>query len=104
MMYKELPTSGSFSSGINAEINSCIVRLHEDYSLHGLELYLYTTRVMNNIFMGKAMIKYQNALNTYLSMAENDKICNMADVCTKLSKWSQELALKTTCLDLIRLY
>lgn len=101
-MYKEMPASVSFPSGINAEIKKCIVGLHEDFSLRGLELYLCPTRVMNTILTGKAVMKYQNALKTDSSMSENDKIRSLADVCTKLSRWSQEVALETARLDSIR--
>lgn len=83
--------------------HNCILSLDADYyALRGLELYLFPNRVLNKVLTTIAIMKHQNILNGDSGMLENDKIPSLAQVCTKLSKWAQDLAMETARLDSIR--
>jgi hypothetical protein len=90
------------SCAVPEDKKHCIVGLDADYDLRGLELYLYPNRVINKVLTTNAIMKYQKTLNADSGMLENDKIRSLADLSSKLSKWTQAVALETARLDSIR--
>jgi hypothetical protein len=96
--------AGSVPNGIRSGIHNCIVDLQADFALRGLELYLYPARAMNKLLRMTAIMKYQHALNSDSSLSESERSRSLADMSTKLSRWSQEVAMETARLDSIRSY
>lgn len=99
---RELSGAVAFSSGARTDNQDYILDRTADPTLRGLELHLYPTRVVVKVLAMKSIIEYQSALNADSTKSDHEKMLSLAVSVTKLSQWSNVLAVETARLDSIR--